>query len=168
MRKDSHIILWHQTHPCTPKFYKLVANYCKSLLLTVSGLLSDSISFLGNTFDVMQLVLLHIALKVIKNNSLILVSQKRALRNIQVYKIIIFIIIRFQIKYDQCVCVCFFFRVNGCSMKTHEWRLLINPNPLHPNISVHILHTVLYTFPKVLTWRICLTIKSFSSWWSIL
>ena len=22
-------------------------------------------------------------------------------------------------------------------------------NPLHPNISMHILHTVLYTFPKV-------------------
>ena len=28
----------------------------------------------------------------------------------------------------------------------------------------HILHTVLYTFPKVLTRRICLTIKSFFSW----
>ena len=35
--------------------------------------------------------------------------------------------------------------------------------PLHPNISMHILHTVLYTFPKVLTRRICLTIKSFFS-----
>ena len=23
-------------------------------------------------------------------------------------------------------------------------------NPLHPNISVHILHTVLYTFPEAL------------------
>ena len=34
-------------------------------------------------------------------------------------------------------------------------------NPLHPNISMHILHTVLYTFPRVLTWRICLTVKSF-------
>ena len=34
-------------------------------------------------------------------------------------------------------------------------------NPLHPNISMHILHTVLYTFPKMLTRRICLTIKSF-------
>ena len=34
-------------------------------------------------------------------------------------------------------------------------------NPLHPNISMYILHTVLYTFPKVLTRRICLTIKSF-------
>ena len=37
-------------------------------------------------------------------------------------------------------------------------------SPLHPNISLHILHTVLYTFPKVLTRRICLTIKSFFSW----
>ena len=27
--------------------------------------------------------------------------------------------------------------------------------PLHPNISIHILHTVLYTLPKVLTRRIC-------------
>ena len=32
--------------------------------------------------------------------------------------------------------------------------------PLHPNISMHILHTVLYIFLKVLTRRICLTIKS--------
>ena len=37
------------------------------------------------------------------------------------------------------------------------------PNPLHPNISMHILHTVLYTFPVVLTRRICLTIKGFLS-----
>ena len=32
--------------------------------------------------------------------------------------------------------------------------------PLHPNISIHILHTVLCTFPKVLTRRISLTINS--------
>ena len=37
--------------------------------------------------------------------------------------------------------------------------------PLHPSISKHILHTVLYTFPKVLTRRICLPIKSFFSDW---
>ena len=37
-------------------------------------------------------------------------------------------------------------------------------NPLQPNISMHILHTVLYTFLNVLTRRICLTIKSFFSW----
>ena len=33
-------------------------------------------------------------------------------------------------------------------------------NPLHTNISMHILHTVLYTFPKVLAGRICLIIES--------
>ena len=32
---------------------------------------------------------------------------------------------------------------------------------VHPEINVHILHTVLCTFPKVETRRICLTIKSF-------
>ena len=37
---------------------------------------------------------------------------------------------------------------------------------LRPNIRLHILHTVHYTFPKVLTRRICWTIKSFFSWWS--
>ena len=39
-----------------------------------------------------------------------------------------------------------------------------NMNPFYPNISMHILHTVLYTFPKILTRRIYLTIKSFFSW----
>ena len=39
-------------------------------------------------------------------------------------------------------------------------------NPLHPNISIHILHTVICIFTDVLTRRICLTIKSFFSWWS--
>ena len=39
-------------------------------------------------------------------------------------------------------------------------------NPLHPNISMHILFTVLCTLPQLLTRRICLTIKSFFSWWS--
>ena len=34
-------------------------------------------------------------------------------------------------------------------------------NPTNPNISIHILHTVLYTFPNELTRRICLTSKSF-------
>ena len=45
------------------------------------------------------------------------------------------------------------------------WILLVL-DPLHPNLSRHILHTVLYTFLKVLTRRICLTIKSLLSWWS--
>ena len=40
--------------------------------------------------------------------------------------------------------------------------------PLHPNISIHILHTIHHTFPKVLTRRICLIIKSCSSISSIL
>ena len=33
-------------------------------------------------------------------------------------------------------------------------------NPLHPNINMRILHTVLYTFLKGLKRRICLTGKS--------
>ena len=41
--------------------------------------------------------------------------------------------------------------------------VVISLNPLNPNIRLHILHTVLYTFPKELTRRICLTIKSFFS-----
>ena len=35
--------------------------------------------------------------------------------------------------------------------------------PLCPNVGMHILHTVLYTFPKVLTIRICPTFKRFFS-----
>ena len=34
------------------------------------------------------------------------------------------------------------------------------------NISMHLLHTVLYTFPMVLIRRNCSTIKSFFWWWS--
>ena len=45
-----------------------------------------------------------------------------------------------------------------------DW-CLCNLNPLHSSISIHILHTVLYTFPKVLTRRICLTIKSCLDVW---
>ena len=41
-------------------------------------------------------------------------------------------------------------------------------NPLNPKISVHILHTVLYKFPDVLTGRICLPNKSIFRWWSFL
>ena len=39
-------------------------------------------------------------------------------------------------------------------------------NPFNPEINTHILHTVLYTFPKVLTRRICLIIKNFFNLWS--
>ena len=37
-------------------------------------------------------------------------------------------------------------------------------NRLHPSISMHFLHTVVYAFFMVLTRRICLSIKSFFSW----
>ena len=37
-------------------------------------------------------------------------------------------------------------------------------NPLHLNINMHILHTVLYKYPKVLIRRICVTIYSFFGW----
>ena len=33
--------------------------------------------------------------------------------------------------------------------------------PLHPTIIMQILYTVLYIFPKLLTKRICFTIKTF-------
>ena len=39
-------------------------------------------------------------------------------------------------------------------------------NSSHSWISMHILHTFLRKFIMVLTRRICLTIKSFFSWWS--
>ena len=39
----------------------------------------------------------------------------------------------------------------------------ISVNSLNPNISMHILHTVLYSFHKMLTRRMCFTIKSFVS-----
>ena len=47
---------------------------------------------------------------------------------------------------------------NTCKM------LSIVIHPLHPTISMHILHTVLYTFPRLLRRRICLPIRSLSSW----
>ena len=37
---------------------------------------------------------------------------------------------------------------------------LILFNPLHPNFSIYILHTLLYTFPLALTRRIHLKIKA--------
>ena len=53
---------------------------------------------------------------------------------------------------------------DGGSQQNSSWSsFLIHP---HLNISLHFLHTVLHTFLKVLTRRICLTIKSFFSCWS--
>lgn len=37
-------------------------------------------------------------------------------------------------------------------------------NRVQPNIGMHILRAVLFTFPKVLTGRIYLAIKSLISW----
>ena len=39
-------------------------------------------------------------------------------------------------------------------------------NPLHPNITMHIRHTVPYTFPNMLTGKNHVKIKSFFNWWS--
>ena len=39
-------------------------------------------------------------------------------------------------------------------------------NPLHPNMTMHISHTVLYTFPKMPTGKNHIKIKSFFNWWS--
>ena len=58
---------------------------------------------------------------------------------------------------------------DGCIRFGHSlWFIAMSPliNPLHPNISVHILHTVLCTLSKVLTRRICLNIVNFFNWWS--
>ena len=57
---------------------------------------------------------------------------------------------------------------NVCDLigKSLHSRLLSVMSSLRPNINMHILHTVLYTFPKTLTRRVCITIKSFFSWWS--
>ena len=55
------------------------------------------------------------------------------------------------------------------SRTLHIYNLLHDVfNPLHPDIRMHILHTVLNIFPNVLARRICLTIKRFFSWLSLL
>ena len=43
--------------------------------------------------------------------------------------------------------------VQGFKFMAHEKALI---NPLHPNISIYILHTALCTFLNMLTRRICL------------
>ena len=54
--------------------------------------------------------------------------------------------------------------INGMSKGRGRSTSMLTLNPLHPNISIHILHN----FLLVLTRRICLTIKSFFSWWPFL
>ena len=69
---------------------------------------------------------------------------------------------------DVCVClcddVCLF--VGWLSFWNTTPSSLSPFNSLHPNIGIHILRTVLCTFTKVLTRRICLTIKHFFTWGS--
>ena len=57
---------------------------------------------------------------------------------------------------------------SGLTLKPprNVWMKWHQPFFIYHNISMHILHTVSYTFPKVLTRRICLTIKNFYCWWS--
>ena len=49
---------------------------------------------------------------------------------------------------------------SGFSYAISKTNYMARINPLHPNISIHILHSLLYTFTIVLTRRICLTIKA--------
>ena len=56
------------------------------------------------------------------------------------------------------------FQGNHFSVNHHRGRKILPFNLFHSNISTHILHTGLLTFPEALTRRICLTIKSFFSW----
>ena len=56
------------------------------------------------------------------------------------------------------------FLLYGCGFSESAWKR--TRYWIQPDISIHILHTVLYAFSKLLTRRICLIIKSFESWWS--
>ena len=53
------------------------------------------------------------------------------------------------------------YKVVVCLISTHVQCTMVDP--LNPNINIYILHTVIHTFPKVLTRRTCLTISSFFS-----
>ena len=64
-------------------------------------------------------------------------------------------------------------REENSPCKMHMWRqvviqilLFAQSNFLHPNINIHILHTVLVTFTMLLTRRIFLAIRSFLNKWS--
>ena len=52
-----------------------------------------------------------------------------------------------------------------CLIQGSKILIIVVWTVVYTNISMHILHTVLETFPKMPTWRICLTIKNFSSRW---
>ena len=87
-------------------------------------------------------------------------KKKFATRRLAFYPVI-FILITTQLKS---------FRWN----KIHSFHIILIPlkkkklvprkellNPLHPNINMHILHTIIHTFLIILKRRICLEIKSF-------
>ena len=62
-------------------------------------------------------------------------------------------------------CSCLGGERGNASFFSHKFLDVVRDiNPFHPNISMHILNTVLHTSTKVQTRRICLTIKSFLSW----
>ena len=56
-----------------------------------------------------------------------------------------------------------------CTLSFSRWQvyrtsLSVLVNSLHPSICMYLLHTFFYTFPKEVTRRICLIIKSFFRW----
>ena len=53
---------------------------------------------------------------------------------------------------------------NSCRLLSFWCFYVMAPNPLHSNISIHILVTRLFTFLLALIRRIRITIKSFFSW----
>ena len=50
--------------------------------------------------------------------------------------------------------------LSSMSQEKHDKPFFSRVNLKHPNISMNILYTAFYTFPKVLTRRICLKMKS--------
>ena len=61
------------------------------------------------------------------------------------------------------ICIAYLLAAPQCFRVVNQG---ISLSPLHPNISMHIPHTVLQTFPKVQTKRIFFKIKSLFRWWS--
>ena len=77
-----------------------------------------------------------------------------------------FLSVIFNHHYSSVICLPSRAQTTPCSWALHECLVLFNH--LHPNISMHILHTILSTFPLFLARRIWLTIKCFFGWWSFL
>ena len=58
-----------------------------------------------------------------------------------------------------CICCCYVL-LRFCISGSHAHTKV---NPLHPNISMYILHSVLSTFPNKVIRKICIIINSFFS-----